>query len=117
MLINQSIVFYMRIISKHQIFLKTILLVSQLAELNIAATIYLKVNIFVNCLNNKYERSGIKVEKVKLVRLSSLFEKMVSDNANNAEKRELNNLYQEYINFGRDNEIHHSSSKQHQAVG
>jgi hypothetical protein len=57
------------------------------------------------------------MEKIKLIRLSNLFEKMVSDNANNAEKRELSNLYQEYINFGRENEIHHSSSNKHHAVG
>ena len=57
------------------------------------------------------------MEKVKLVRLSNLFEKMVSDNANNAEKRELSNLYQEYINFGREIELGHTSSYHRRAVG
>jgi len=57
------------------------------------------------------------VDKVKLVRLSNLFEKMVSDNANNAERRELSNLYQEYINFGREIELGHSAPNQRQAVG
>ncbi|NQZ79668.1 MAG: hypothetical protein HRT52_01510 [Colwellia sp.] len=57
------------------------------------------------------------MEKVKLARLSNLFEKMVSDNANNSEKRELSNLYQEYINFGREIELGHTSSYQRRAVG
>jgi len=57
------------------------------------------------------------VEKIKLVRLSNLFEKMVADNANNAEKRELSNLYQEYINFGRESDLGNSASNNRQVTG
>jgi len=42
------------------------------------------------------------MEKSKLVKLNSLFEKMVSSSANMIEQRELKNLYQEYINEGRE---------------
>ena len=42
------------------------------------------------------------MERNKVSRLNRLFEKMMSDSANVVEKRELNNLYQEYINDGRD---------------
>lgn len=42
------------------------------------------------------------MEQIKVNRLNSLFEKMVSNNANIVEKKELNNLYQEYINDGRE---------------
>ena len=38
----------------------------------------------------------------QVVKLNSLFEKMVSNSANALEERELNHLYQEYINDGRD---------------
>ena len=38
----------------------------------------------------------------QVVKLNSLFEKMVSNSANALEERELNYLYQEYINDGRD---------------
>lgn len=43
------------------------------------------------------------MEPNKLARLSSLFEKAVADNAKSLEKRELDQLYSEYINDGRDN--------------
>lgn len=43
------------------------------------------------------------MERNKVSRLNRLFEKMMSDNANVLEKRELTNLYQEYINDGREN--------------
>jgi len=42
------------------------------------------------------------MENSQVVKLNSLFEKMVSNSANAHEKRELNHLYQEYINDGRD---------------
>ena len=38
----------------------------------------------------------------QVVKLNSLFEKMVSNSANALEERELNHLYKEYINDGRD---------------
>lgn len=38
----------------------------------------------------------------ELSRLNSLFEKMVADSANIKEQRELTQLYQEFINDGRD---------------
>lgn len=52
------------------------------------------------------------MEQCKLIRLSTLFEKMVSNNADIKEKKELNNLYQEYINDGRDKNLSLSSSDQ-----
>ena len=42
------------------------------------------------------------MEQKKMTRLSDLFEKVVADNANVVERRELSALYQEYINDGRD---------------
>ena len=36
------------------------------------------------------------------------FEKMVSNAANNIERHELNNLYQEFINDGREDNLHKS---------
>ncbi|GLX78091.1 hypothetical protein tinsulaeT_14310 [Thalassotalea insulae] len=42
------------------------------------------------------------MDKRKVNRLNTLFEKMVSDDANINERRELDQLYQEYINDGRD---------------
>lgn len=39
----------------------------------------------------------------KLIRLSCLFEKAVANNAKLLEKRELDELYNEFINDGRDN--------------
>lgn len=42
------------------------------------------------------------MDQNKINRLNSLFEKMVANNANIIERRELNNLYQEFINDGRD---------------
>jgi len=42
------------------------------------------------------------MENKKVSRLNTLFEKMVSNTANGIEKRELNYLYQEYIEDGRE---------------
>jgi hypothetical protein len=42
------------------------------------------------------------MEQRQLERLGRLFEKVVSDSANNIEKKELKSLYQDYINDGRD---------------
>jgi len=39
---------------------------------------------------------------IEMSRLNSLFEKMVSDRANMKEQRELTQLYQEFINDGRE---------------
>ncbi len=43
------------------------------------------------------------MKQTELNRLNDLFEKMLSSKANRVEKRELTNLYQEYIDDGRDN--------------
>jgi len=43
------------------------------------------------------------MEPHKLARLSCLFEKAVTNNAKLLEKRELDKLYDEFINDGRDN--------------
>ena len=43
------------------------------------------------------------MEEKKTTRLNMLFEKVVADNANIIERRELSVLYQEYITAGRDN--------------
>lgn len=55
------------------------------------------------------------MEQIKVNRLNSLFEKMVANNANIIEKRELNNLYQEFIDDGREqprfNDNYHQESK------
>ena len=42
------------------------------------------------------------MDQNKLTRLSILFEKVVSDKANLNERRELNSLYHEYIDDGRE---------------
>jgi hypothetical protein len=42
------------------------------------------------------------VNDKKLTRLNNLFEKVVSDQANIIERRELNTLYAEYIDEGRE---------------
>lgn len=42
------------------------------------------------------------MEPSKLLRLSCLFEKAVANNVKLLEKRELNELYNEFINDGRD---------------
>jgi len=42
------------------------------------------------------------MEQKKLTRLNDLFEKVVSDRASLIERRELNILYQEYIDDGRE---------------
>jgi hypothetical protein len=44
----------------------------------------------------------LMMEKKKLTRLNDLFEKVVSDCASLIERRELNILYQEYIDDGRE---------------
>jgi hypothetical protein len=44
----------------------------------------------------------ILMDQNKLTRLSILFEKVVSDKANLNERRELNSLYHEYIDDGRE---------------
>lgn len=49
------------------------------------------------------------MEQTKVSRLNSLFEKMVSNNANMIERRELNNLYREFIDAGRDKPRYSSS--------
>lgn len=46
-----------------------------------------------------------------MTQLNILFEKMVSDAADNSEKRALNRLYQEYINEGRKNILNHSPNQ------
>ncbi len=43
------------------------------------------------------------MDQKKITRLNILFEKVVDDNANIIERRELSVLYQEYINDGREN--------------
>jgi uncharacterized protein YnzC (UPF0291/DUF896 family) len=50
-----------------------------------------------------YKWSEQMMEQNKVKRLNSLFEKMVANDVNMIEKKELNNLYQDYINDGRDN--------------
>lgn len=42
------------------------------------------------------------MEQPKVERLNDLFEKMLSNDANNIEKNELSALYQEFIDDGRD---------------
>ena len=42
------------------------------------------------------------MEQPKVERLNSLFEKMLSNDANSIEKHELSILYQEYIDDGRE---------------
>ena len=44
------------------------------------------------------------MEPSKLVRLNCLFEKAVANNVKLLEKRELDELYNEFINDGRDSE-------------
>ena len=51
------------------------------------------------------------MENRKVSRLNVLFEKMVSNSANMVEKRELKQLYQEYINDGRDNKSDRQSQR------
>ena len=41
------------------------------------------------------------MKRIKMERLNKLFEKMVANSANNAERFELRVLYQEYIDDGR----------------
>ena len=60
------------------------------------------------------------MEQRKVVQLNILFEKMVSNNANAIERNELNSLYQEFINDGREINLRDSSSHSsipHRAVG
>ncbi|WP_448569644.1 hypothetical protein [Thalassotalea ganghwensis] len=42
------------------------------------------------------------MEQLKVKRLNDLFEKMMSNKASNGEQKELSQLYQEYIDDGRD---------------
>lgn len=42
------------------------------------------------------------MDQSKVNRLNTLFEKMLANNANVVEKRELNNLYREFIDYGRE---------------
>ncbi|NQZ23725.1 MAG: hypothetical protein HRT53_16955 [Colwellia sp.] len=53
------------------------------------------------------------MEEKKTTRLNMLFEKVVADNANIIERRELSVLYQEYINDGRDHINSVRTSKQY----
>jgi len=53
------------------------------------------------------------MEEKKITRLNILFEKVVADKANLIERRELNVLYQEYINHGRDKVHSVRASKQY----
>jgi hypothetical protein len=52
------------------------------------------------------------MEQIKVNRLNSLFEKMVANNANIIERRELNNLYKEFIDDGRDKPRYNGSYNQ-----
>lgn len=51
------------------------------------------------------------MDQSKVVKLNSLFEKMVANNANLKERNELNHLYQEFINDGRDAFVNKSRSR------
>jgi hypothetical protein len=53
------------------------------------------------------------MEQKKVTRLNILFEKVVADNANIIERRELSVLYQEYINDGRETPPSVRASKQY----
>ena len=58
------------------------------------------------------------MEKKQLNRLSQLFEKAVADSANIIERRELNVLYQEYIDEGRGKSHQiREATHYHQATG
>lgn len=48
------------------------------------------------------------MEQRKVAQLNVLFEKMVSNAANTIERHELNNLYLEFINDGREDNLHKS---------
>jgi len=50
----------------------------------------------------RVEGREIMMEQKKLTRLNDLFEKVVAENANVVERRELSVLYREYINDGRE---------------
>lgn len=49
------------------------------------------------------------MKRTKMERLNQLFEKMVANNANNAERFELRVLYQEYVDSDRDAILHTQS--------
>ncbi len=51
------------------------------------------------------------MKRIKMERLNALFEKIVANNANNAERFELRVLYQEYIDDDRGG-VNHSHSAQ-----
>lgn len=60
------------------------------------------------------------MEKIKVTQLNILFEKMVSNDANSTEQSELNNLYQEFIDDGREGNLNRASNRNnrhHGAVG
>jgi hypothetical protein len=50
------------------------------------------------------------MERYKLNRLNVLFEKMMAEKANLLEKRELNSLYQEFIDDGRDDSANYPTT-------
>ena len=56
------------------------------------------------------------MEQKKMTRLNDLFEKVVADNANVVERRELSVLYQEYINDGREKKPQQVASHYHYAT-
>lgn len=56
------------------------------------------------------------MEPVKVNRLNALFEKMVADNVNVIERKELAMLYQEFINDGRENSLNRSGKAQYKHV-
>jgi hypothetical protein len=60
------------------------------------------------------EGRKLMMEQKKLTRLNDLFEKVVSDCASLIERRELNVLYQEYIDDGREVGLPMKASTQYQ---
>jgi hypothetical protein len=60
------------------------------------------------------EGRKLMMEQKKLTRLNDLFEKVVSDCASLIERRELNVLYQEYIDDGREVGLPIKASTQYQ---
>ena len=52
------------------------------------------------------------MEQRKVTQLNKLFEKMVSNDANTSERSELNNLYQEFINDGREGHFNKKPNNQ-----
>lgn len=56
------------------------------------------------------------MEQTKLTRLNMLFEKAVAGKANIIETRELSDLYEEYIDDGRENQQMHITKNYHSAT-